>query len=728
VFHNLTICFIISREKRGYVMETKYSLKNLKSSLKTRWFRLTVLKRWLLSLIMIAGFAVIMIISLFALLFFNADISKLAEPMPVPTSVYDKNGELASQLSTSKIEPITIGQMPQQLVDAIVATEDRRFFKHSGVDFRSIFRALWRDIRSMDYDEGGSTITQQLAKNMFLPTDKTIKRKLSEAAYALKIELSYSKDEILVMYVNNIYYGAGQYGVQQAAKTYFNKDTKDLNLVESALLAGLPKAPSTYNPLRNPEAATERRNVVLNLMNEQQYITNAEYKTAQASVVTLTEQSPEKDSLYPDYMDSVLKEAAELYGFSEGKILSIGLSIYTTLDPVVQQAAEAVYADDQYFPESMADQLIQSGVVILDQHNGEIRGIVGHRENGVKRGFNYATQLIRQPGSSLKPLVVYAPALENGFTPESTLSDAPLNINGYEPRNYDLQTRGEVTLKQAITKSYNIPAVWLLNEIGIDVGIDYVNRSGISLVKEDHQLGIALGGMSLGTSPLRMAQAFSAFANLGEMHTAHTITRIVSSSGQTLVEVKPLPIQVTTPTVAYTMTTLLANVVSEGTGQGAALDRPTAGKTGTTQLPDTPEFAGIATDGSVSKDAWFIGYTPELTAAVWMGYDKTDRTHYLKVNSGAAALVFQEIMSRALVGQPIVPFPIPAEIADALSKDKKPDIKQEEKKEDSKKDQEKDQKKDQKKDERKDQKKDERKDQKKDEKKDRKKDEDKKNK
>lgn len=640
-------------------METKYSLLNMKSSLKHRWFHLSVFKRWLVSLLLIAVLAVVIMISLFSILFFSVNISKLAEPLPVPTLVYDKNGDLASQLSTTTIEPITIDQMPQQLVDAIVATEDRRFYEHSGVDFRSIARALWRDIRSMEYAEGGSTITQQLAKNMFLPTDKTIKRKLSEAAYALKIELSYSKDDILVMYVNNIYYGAGQYGIQRAAKTYFNKDTKDLNLAESALLAGLPKAPSTYNPLRNLEAATERRNIVLSLMNEQQYITDAEFKETEVSVVTLTEQIAETASPYPDFMDTVLKEAAELYGFSEGQVLSIGLRIYTTLDPTVQQAAEAVYADEQFFPESEPDQLIQSGIVILDQHNGEIRGIVGHRENGVQRGFNYATQLIRQPGSALKPLAVYGPALEKGYTPDSMLSDEALNINGYEPRNYDLQTRGEVTLKQAITKSYNIPAVWLLNEIGIDAGIDYIKRSGIELTKEDRRLGIALGGMSQGTSPLRMAQAFSTFANLGKMHTAHTITRIVSRTKQTLIEVKAQPVKVTTPTVAYTMTTLLANVVNEGTGKGAALDRPTAGKTGTTQLPDTAEFAGIATDGSVSKDAWFIGYTPELTVAVWMGYDKTDKTHYLTVNSAAASRVFQEVMSRALIDQPIIPFPIP---------------------------------------------------------------------
>jgi penicillin-binding protein 2A len=648
-------------------METKYKLLNL-NALKRWWFSLPLIIRWALGLILFAVITWIVLISIFTSWFYSLNISKLAEPLPVPTLIYDKNGKLASQLSTTKIEPVTIDQIPQQLIDAVVASEDRRFYKHSGVDIRSIARALWRDVRAQEYIEGGSTITQQLAKNMFLPTDKTLRRKLNEAAYALKIELSYTKDEILVMYLNHIYYGAGQYGIQRAAKTYFDKNTKELNLAESALLAGLPKAPSAFNPLRNYEAATERRNVVLSLMKEQQYINDVEFKQAEASVITLAKQSPETNAAYADFMDTVLKEAAELYGFSEGQILSSGLRIYTTLDPIVQLAAEAVYADDQFFPDSMPDQLIQSGAVVLDQQNGEIRAIVGHRGDSVQRGFNYATKLVRQPGSALKPLAVYGPALEKGFTPESILSDDDLNINGYQPKNYDLRTRGQVTLRQAITKSYNIPAVWLLNEIGIDAGIDFISRAGITLTKEDRNLGIALGGMSQGTSPLRMAQAYSAFANLGQMYTAHTINRIKSSSNQILAEMKPQPVKVTTPIVAYTMTTLLANVVSEGTGRGAALDRPTAGKTGTTELPDTAEFAGITTNGSISKDSWFIGYTPELTAAVWMGYDKTDKAHYLTVNSAAAARVFQEILSRALINQPVMPFPIPAEFIDAINK------------------------------------------------------------
>ncbi|QGQ96531.1 PBP1A family penicillin-binding protein [Paenibacillus psychroresistens] len=618
--------------------------------------------RWLL----IAFLSFIMLGVIFAIWFSiwfaQLNISKLAEPLPLPTLIYDKNAKLISQLSSTKIEAVTLSEIPQQLRDAVIATEDRRFYDHSGVDLRSILRALWRDLRSGGLVEGGSTITQQLAKNMFLPMDKTFGRKLKEAAYALKIETSYSKDEILVLYLNSIYYGEGQWGIQRAAKTYFGKNTKDLNLVESATLAGLPKAPSKYNPLRNKDGALNRRNIVLSLMNEQKKISDTDFKLAFSTPLLLAAQNQEiaKQS-YPDFIDAILSEATELYGFTEGQLLTSGLSIYSSVEPKIQLAAESVYADNQFFPESKPDQLIQSGTVIIDQHSGEIRGIVGHRGDGVYRGFNYATKLKRQPGSAFKPLSVYGPALEQGYTQDSMLSDSEININGYQPRDYDLQNRGQVTLKEAISRSYNIPAVWLLHEIGIDTGINFATRTGITLAKDDRNLGIALGGMSEGTSPLLMAQAYTSFANLGDMHPAHTIVRIVTSSGLELVNNDFTLVKVTSPTVAYTMTTLLLNVVDEGTGNAAALDRPTAGKTGTTELPDTAEFNGIASSGAVSKDAWFVGYTPELTAAVWMGYEKTDKDHYLTSGSTAAAKVFKEIMSRALLDQPIVPFSVPAD-------------------------------------------------------------------
>jgi penicillin-binding protein 2A len=623
-------------------------------------------KRWWLRVITLLMVAFGLLSLVFIIWFSNLDISKLSEPVPMPVLIYDKDGKLASELFTTKIEAVTIDHIPLQLRDAVIATEDRRFYEHSGVDLLSIARALWKDIKSQGYAEGGSTITQQLAKNMFLPMDKTLGRKLKEAAYALKIELNYSKDEILELYLNHIYYGQGQWGIGRAAQTYFAKNTENLTLAESAVLAGIPKAPTTYNPIRNKESALDRRNTVLALMYQQKLITMDVYKKTAASPLSLAKSNEQSNQKYTDFMDTVMTEAAELYGIDEAQLLSSGFHIHTTLDPTVQKAAEAVYREEQFFPASKPDQLIQSGTVVIDQHSGGIRAIVGHRGEGVARGFNYATKLKRQPGSSFKPLSVYGAALEKGYTAESMLFDGELNINGYQPQDYDKQTRGAVTLQEAITKSWNIPAVWLLHEIGIDTGLDFVTRAGISLTKDDRKLGIALGGLSEGTSPLEMAQAFTAFSNQGAMIPAHTINRILTSSDKLVIEAKPLPTIVTQPEVAYSMTELLVHAVNEGTGHAALLDRPTAGKTGTTELPATAEFAGIT--GAVAKDAWFVGYTPELTAAVWVGYDKTDKDHYLTSSSSVPAGIFREILARALQDKPIVAFSIPASVVNERKK------------------------------------------------------------
>ncbi|GIP40342.1 penicillin-binding protein [Paenibacillus sp. J31TS4] len=592
-----------------------------------------------------------------ALAISRMDISRLEAPAPKSTMLYDLNGQEASLLSSAKIEPAPLAEMPDYLLNAVVATEDRRFYEHSGVDLVSIGRALVRDIRSQRFVEGGSTITQQLAKNLFLPTDKKLSRKLKEAAYAIKIDLSYDKSHILELYLNNIYYGEGRWGIKAAAREYFNKEVKDLTLEEAALLAGLPKAPSAYSPRKNMEKALERRNLVLSLMRDQQYISEQQYAAAAAKPIVLQEgKVNELKDRYPSYVDYVVREAESRYGITEDQLMTGGLQIYTQLDPKVQQAAEEVYRTDSLFPPSKPDQLIQSGAAIVDPATGGIRGLVGSRGDTVYRGFNFATQLRRQPGSSFKPLAVYGPALEKGYTASSVLYDGPLNLNGYQPRDWDNQTRGQVSLEEAVRSSWNIPAVWLLNEIGIDAGIGYAKRAGIPLTEKDRVLSLALGGLSEGVSPLQMASAFSAFPNLGARKEAHAIVKIVTSDGQLLAQASGEMTKVTEPVHAAAMTELLQNAVRYGTGSNAAMDRPVAGKTGTTQLPDLPEFSGI--EGNVSKDAWFVGYTPELAAAVWIGYEHTDRDHYLTTSGSAIpAALFREIMTRALAGVPVKPFP-----------------------------------------------------------------------
>lgn len=602
----------------------------------------------------------------FAMWVRGLDVSKLSQPLPEPTLLLDANGQPAAELAASKIVPVPIDEIPLDLRNALIAVEDQRFYEHAGFDLWSIGRAIVRDIRSGSLKEGGSTITQQLAKNQFLEADKTFTRKLQELGYAIKINFTYSKDEILELYLNSIYFGEGRWGVEGAAREYFGKPVRELTLAESALIAGLPKAPSRYSPFKNMDKALERRNLVLSLMKQQHFITEEEYRQAVATPISLRSDNLETlKGKHPSFTDYVMDEAERLYGFTEQQVLTMGLRIHTTMDPIVQQAAEEVFADDALFPASPPDQPVQSAAVVLDHRTGEIKAIVGGRGEQIYRGFNRATELKRQPGSAFKPLAVYGPALERGYRPDSPLYDGELDIGGYRPSNWDGKTHGVVSLQEAVKRSWNIPAVWLLNEIGIDAGLDYLRRAGIELPAADRNLSLALGGLSEGVSPLQMAAAYGGIANLGERKQAHAITRITTKEGHLLVEAAPQSQTMTTPVHAYTLTRLLEQAVASGTGQAAQLDgRPTAGKTGTTQLPDTKEFAGIGSGGA--KDAWFVGFTPELTAAVWLGYDRTDRSHYLTTGSAAPASLFREIASRALKNAPPSAFPVPEEVRQAL--------------------------------------------------------------
>ncbi|HEY0826780.1 MAG TPA: PBP1A family penicillin-binding protein [Bacilli bacterium] len=651
-------------------------MKNLStkisSDLSNLWRRPGTKRKLLVNLLVGIVVCLALLALMVSLWISTLNISKLNNPMSSPTFIMDKNGKKVSQLSSTKSEPVPIAKIPKQLQHAIVAVEDQRFFEHAGVDLRSIGRALVTNAKSGS-SQGASTITQQLAKNLFLSSEQTLSRKLKEAAYALKIDLRHNKEEILELYLNNIYMGEGQWGVQAASKVYFGKNVEELNLEESAMLAALPKAPSHYSPLRHMEAALERRNLVLSLMMDQKYITVEEFKQAEAKPIALKKDEGEQlKGQYASYVDHVLEEAEDLYGYTEDELLSSGLLIYTELDPIVQEAAEKVYSNPEFFPVSKDDQLIQSGTVILDHKNGGIRALIGYRGKGVFRGFNHATQLKRQPGSSFKPLIVYGPALEKGYTPNSKLYDGDLDINGYRPVDWDHQTRGEVTMSEAISQSWNIPAVWLLNEIGIDTGMNFARKAGIPLTKEDRTLGIALGGLSTGVSPLQMAQGFQTFSNLGVMFKAHAIIKITTRDGKVLNQAKPVPVQVTSPKNAYTMTLLLEKVVTVGVGTNAKLDRPTAGKTGTTELPDTKEFANIDSKGV--KDAWFVGYTPELTAAVWVGYDVTDSNHYLTTSGGKVpSVIFREILTLALQNVPPTPFIIPKGMKEEKKKERKED-------------------------------------------------------
>lgn len=590
------------------------------------------------------------------------DISALSKEPPRSTVFYDSSGEVITELTNSRMEYVPLDQFPKTVQEAVIAVEDARFREHQGIDFSGIARAFYYNWKSGETVQGGSTITQQLAKTLLFSPEQTYSRKINEAVASIKIENEYTKDQILELYLNYIYFGEGSWGLERASESYFGKKALDLTLSESALLAAIPKSPTNYSPVKKPEQAKERRNLVLHLMAEQGRITQAERDKAQQEDIMLAVRTEPKVAKHPSFIDHVMNEAIDKFGLTEQQILSSGYHIYTTMAPAVQNAAEEVYKDPSQFPEDAGG--LQSGIVLMQPQTGAILGIVGSRNPKKEfREFNYATQNERQPGSTIKPILVYAPALSEGYGPKDKIFDAETDFGGaYTPMNYMRQLHGWVTLEEALVQSYNIPAVALLKEIGIDEGLKFASQAGLPLRPEDRTLGIALGGMSRGTSPLSMAQAYTIFANNGNRAKAYAIAKIVDRNGR-LVSSESIPElkQLLDPSSAFTMTKMLEKVVNEGTGQNAKMDRPVAGKTGTTQLPDIPEFKdayGNQIDGS--KDAWLVGYTPELVAAVWLGYDKTDKEHFLSTTGGRyPAAIFKEVVSRALQDTPVTDFAEP---------------------------------------------------------------------
>ncbi|WP_246141223.1 transglycosylase domain-containing protein [Bacillus marasmi] len=391
----------------------------------------------LIGKIILVGFAValscLLIVNVFI---WTSDVSQLEEPAPQPTIIYDQDGAVASKIAASNIEGVGIKQIPRHLINAVIATEDQQFYKHHGVNYLGIARALTQNAVSGEIVAGGSTITQQLAKNAFLTHERTYTRKIKELILTKKIERTYSKDEIMERYLNQIYFGEGAWGVQRAAQTYFGKNTSELTISESAILAGLIKAPSVLSPFKNMEKSIERRNLVLSLMEKEGYINQKDMAAAKAETIELAgKNEDEYKGKFPYYVDHIISEAIKDYGLTEKEVLSGGYHIYTELNPTIQESVERVYANDGMFPASSPDQLIQSGAIFINPTTGGIQALVGGRGEHVFRGFNRATQLKRQPGSTLKPLAVYTPALEEGYEIWDKLSDQPLNLNGYQPMN-----------------------------------------------------------------------------------------------------------------------------------------------------------------------------------------------------------------------------------------------------------------------------------------------------
>jgi penicillin-binding protein 2A len=556
------------------------------------------------------------------------------------TIIYDKDGNEASRLFVENREYVNSGDMPELLKQAFIATEDKRFNEHEGIDYIGIGRAIVKDIIARKAVEGASTITQQLARNLFLTNEKTFFRKATELSIATALESRYSKDKILEMYLNRIFFGKGSYGIQAAATTYFGKDNlHDLELDEIAVLAAIPKAPSYYNPIDNPERSKQRRDTVLLLMAQQGLITEAEKLAAQSKPVEANAYNTKIN--YPSYIDYVMKEVQEFTSISEEELHNDGYHIYTSLNADAQKALEAAYEDPANFPKDGPNQIVQSSMVILDNQSGGISAMIGGREYA-RKGLNRAIQK-RQPGSAFKPIVSFAPAIESGdWNIYSMLSNEKQSFNGYEPRNLGGTYSDKVSMLEAVRKSINIPAVWLLNQIGVKKGLDFAATLGIEMAEEDRNLAIALGGLTNGASPLEMARAYSAFAANGTLHTTHAITSITNKAGKVVYswDDKANSKQVMSEEAAWYTTMLLKDVVAQGTGTKAKIkNHEVAGKTGTTQSG----LKGV----NGNRDIWFVGYTNAYTAAVWMGFDKTDAKHILSDYSGIASTLFSTVMSKA---------------------------------------------------------------------------------
>ncbi|MFC5467658.1 PBP1A family penicillin-binding protein [Cohnella suwonensis] len=624
-------------------------------------------KRAILWIFFVGLFAVVCAVVGYLLVILNgerilsANMNKLN--LDQASIIVDKDGNQVSKLYVAEgnREFVPFAEIPKQLQDAFVATEDKRFYEHSGVDLFGIGRALVKDVIARSAVEGASTITQQLAKNIFLNADKTIFRKGTEASIALALEQKMSKQEILELYLNRIYFGKGQYGIKTAAKYYFGvSDLNNLKLWQIATLAGIPKAPGVYNPVSNPEKSMARRDVVLKLMVDQGLITEAERAEA-ATVPYKPTANAGKGAKYLTYVDYVLDEAIEKTGLSEEELRSAGYTIKTTINTKAQTAMEKEFANADRFEKSPDERLVQGAMVIMDQHDGSLIAMVGGRDYETS-GTNRVVEK-RQPGSSFKPIIDYGPAIETGdFFPWSIVQDVKQCFgNGtYCPSNSNkVPYLGPIPMRQAIKESRNVSAVWLLNEIGITKGLNFAQKLGIKLDKADRNLSVGLGGLTYGVTPLEMVRAYGAFANGGKLQDPHSILSIEDSEGNSVYEyAEPKKNRVMDEKTAYYVTDLLKGVVQKGgTGVRAAISgRTVVGKTGTTQAG----IPGYKT--SKNRDVWFVGYTPEWTAAVWFGYDKTDKEHLLKNSSGQAAAMFSAVMSKALVGVKKMSFPVPSDI------------------------------------------------------------------
>jgi penicillin-binding protein 1A len=552
------------------------------------------------------------------------------------TQLLSAEGKVIGEFFVEKRLPVTLAEIPLYLRQAVIAVEDQHFYDHAGIDWRGVLRASVRDLVAGRIVEGGSTITQQLAKLLFLDSERTLRRKLKEALLALQIERRYRKEEILTLYLNQIYLGSGAYGVEAAANVYFGKHVWELDLSQCALIAGLSRAPSLYSPLVHPNKALARRALVLKRLLETDAITEDQYRSALGKPLDLAAShgSGGSNLYFVDYLRPQLEEA-----LGENLVYRGGLTVQTTLRESWQRIAEqalrnGLSALEQRHGNRAGSEAPQGAVVILDVGTGRIRAMVGGRDYGTSQ-FNRAFQAERQPGSAFKPFI-YAYALERGYSPEDRIYDSPVSYSQpdgtrWEPRNYSGRFEGEMSLRHALEVSQNIVAVKLLERLGPTSVVEFAYKLGIQSNLQPN-LSLALGTSEMDL--LELVSAYQVFAHGGIWVQPSGIVDVLDANGRSLWKPIPGSSLVCSQQTASVLTDMLTGVIQRGTGKAASrLAWPLAGKTGTTE-----DF----------RDAWFIGYSPSVVTGVWVGYDSGQKLGPRETGSQAALPIWIEVMEKVL--------------------------------------------------------------------------------
>lgn len=566
------------------------------------------------------------------------------------SKVYDRNNHIIYEFYEEKRIPVSLDNIPEQVIRATIAVEDRKFYKHHGVDITGIMRAVFLNVMKFKVKQGASTITQQLARNLFLTFDKSVLRKVKEAILAVRIERAYSKDEILELYFNQINYGGGAYGIETAAQTYFGKHVKELSVAEYATLIGIPKGPAEYNPRNHPENARGRRDVVLGTLLEQGIINKDEYTRAKSAPVKLSKPGYVRGTgAY--FIEELRKWIAARLGAD--MLYRGGISVYTTLDEDFQQAADSIVKSgiieiNKKFKSRDSTLQLQGALITMDTRTGGILAEVGGVDFG-KYMFNRAVQAERQPGSGFKPFV-WTAALESGYTPASIVEDEPLTIKdwgrSYSPTNYDGEFFGPITLRKGLALSRNLVSVRLIMDVGPEKVISDARRMGITSPL-DPVISLSLGCSSV--SLMDMTAAYATFATGGIRITPYMIDKITDADGSVLYKRPELfRDRVLSPQIAYLMTSMLTSVVNEGTGiriRMSGITHPLAGKTGTSD-----EYG----------DTWFIGFNPSIVTGVWVGYDKPKKIGHKATGAEVALPIWIGFMKEALKKVAPEDFPVPS--------------------------------------------------------------------